>query len=130
MSCMESKIVLRVEIESLKGSTYDEAYPYFKAFLGEADDIDEWDGVVEYFRYDKSLHEIIPVREYNENRWGIDYILSYHYDGTLRIGKTEFALTEIIDATEKLCRMFNVNNDEIKLVSYEWYNGGDEPVSF
>ena len=38
MSCMESKMALRVEIESLKGNTYDDAYGFFKAFLGEADE--------------------------------------------------------------------------------------------
>lgn len=130
MSCMESKMVLRVEIESLKGNSYDEAYPYYKSFLGEADEVEEWEGNVEFFTYEKSKHEFIPVLEYGEQRWGIDYILDYHYDGRRRNGKSAYTLSEIISATERICRTFNVSNDNVKLISYEWYNGGDEPVSF
>lgn len=130
MSCMESKMALRVEIENLKGSTYDEAYPYFKAFLGEADEVEDWEEKIEYFHYDKLKHEFVPVLQYNGKRWGIDYILHHYYNGTIKKGKTEYTLTEINAATERICQLFNVSKDEIKLVSYEWYNGGDEPVTF
>lgn len=130
MSCMESKMTLRVEIESLKGNTYEEAYPYFKAFLGEADDVDEWEGKVEYFSYDKSDNLIVPVLQHKDKRWGIDYILDYHYDGRSKVGKESYTLLEIDIIASKLSKTFSVNKDDIRLVSYEWYNGGDEPVSF
>lgn len=130
MSCMESKMALRVEIESLKGDSYDDAYAYFKAFLGEADEVGEWEGKVEFFGYDKSKHKYVPVFQYSEKRWGIDHILDYHYDGNRRKGKSNYALSEIELLTEEICRIFNVNKDDITLVSYEWYNGSDEPVKF
>lgn len=130
MSCMESKMVLRVEIESLKGDSCDDAYVYFKTFLGEADEVEVWDGKIKYFYYDESKHEFVPVLQYDGVRWGIDYILDYHYDGNRKSGKSEYTVAEIIASTERMCRMFNVSSDDIKLVSYEWYNGGDEPVSF
>lgn len=130
MRCMESKMVLRVEIESLKGNTYDDAYGFFKAILGEADEVEEWEGNIEFFSYDESKHTYIPVLQYNEKRWGIDYILDYHYDGNRRNGKSSYTLTEITCLTEEIIRVFSVSKDDVKLVSYEWYNGSDEPVKF
>lgn len=130
MSCMESKMLLRVEIEELKGDTVDVAYAYFKAFLGEADDVDVWEGKIEYFSYDEEKHDMIPVRMYDGNRWGIDYILNYYYDGNKRKGKNEYTLEEIIEVSKRLSRLFRVKLESIKLHSYEWYNGADEPVKF
>lgn len=130
MNCMESKMALRVEIESLKGNSYDDAYAYFKAFLGEADDLEEWEGKIEYFNYDESKHEIVPALQYKGVRWGIDYILDYHYDGERKNGKSSYSMSEIAAMVKKISIMLNVSCDNIKLVSYEWYNGGDEPVEF
>lgn len=136
MSYNESKTVLRIEIPSLRGKSYHEAYKYFSSILGEADDIDDWDDVIEYFSYYEKNHKYIPVREYSygrdavNDRWGVDLLLAYGNDYRDSIGRANHSLQELNKLANDLGEKFNVDPKTARLVSYTWYNGGDEPVNF
>lgn len=136
MSYNESKTVLRVEIPHLKGKGMKEAYEYFYPILGEPDDLDEWDGEIEYFSYYEKNHRFVPVDEYSygrdatNDRWGVDLILSYGNDYGDCNGKANHSLGELRQLAEEMAEKFNVDPDTCRVVSYTWYNGGDEPREF
>lgn len=119
----------RVLIRSLKGKSKDDALEYFRSVLGEPDEIDEWNGKIEYFNYNGKYQ---PRQEFsyksgnkNEN-WVVDYVLSEGPEHE----NSEFYIN-LIDMTEnikELAQKFNVNENDIILFSYTWYNGADEPV--
>lgn len=136
MSYNESKTVLRVEIPELRGKSNKEAYEYFLPILGEPDDIDEWEGEVEYFSYYEKNHKFVPVSEnsYSRNaandKWGVDLILAYGNDYNETIGEANHSLGELQNLAQEMAEKFNIDPSRCKVVSYTWYNGGDEPIDF
>jgi hypothetical protein len=135
MSCTEYKTVIRAEIPVLNGKGMTEAYAYFQPILGEADYLDEWDGEVEYFQYEEMKNDFVPVFEYSygktdNKRIGVDYILSYSNDYGSSKGKTNFSFEELAKLAEVIAEKFDIDPKKCRLVSYSWYNGGDEPVEF
>lgn len=136
MSYNESKTVLRVEIPHLRGKSNKEAYEYFLPILGEPDDVDEWEGEVEYFSYYEKNHRFVPVSEcsYGRNaandKWGVDLILAYGNDYNENIGDANHSLGELHKLSLELADKFNIDPNTCRVVSYTWYNGGDEPIEF
>ena len=128
MSCMERKIVLRIELPQLKDKTTTEAYEYFKSILGVANEIDEWEGEIEFFSYDKSIQ---PITDWNGS-WGVDYVLHHSSGYKTYIGENFNGLTlkEFEERAFILSDLFGIKYNNVKLMSYNWYNGGDEPVTF
>lgn len=135
MSYNESKTVLRAEIPMLRGKSIHEAYEYFSPLLGKPDDVDEWDGKVELFRYMNSKHDYVPVEKHvsgktNDTRWGVDYILAYANDYGDKKGKANHSLKELQSIAEEMAKKFEINPENCRLVSYTWYNGSEEPIEF
>ena len=135
MSYNETKSVLRAEIPQLKGKSRTEALEYFRQILGEPDDVDIWDGEVDFFEYEEKNHTYIPVEEYSygktdDDRWGGDLILAYSNDYGVEEGDMNYSLEELSVLADKMARKFNINPKNIRLLSYTWYNGSDEPRFF
>lgn len=129
MSCNESKTVLRAEFPKLKGKTRQEVYPFFLNLLGKPEEVDEYDGVVEYFYYE-GKHQ--PVYDYDSKRWGIDLVLHHESDYKTYIEMESNGLT--LDEFNKLAHdmslKFEIDKYKVRLISYTWYNGADEPIKF
>lgn len=93
-----------------------------------------WDGKVDFFEYSEKKHDYIPVEELSygktdNDRWGVDYIIAYGSDYD-HIGDVNYSLKEISEFAKKLADKFNVDINSIRLLSYTWYNGADEPIYF
>jgi hypothetical protein len=132
MSCMERKTTLRMEIPSLQGKDYTEAFEYFRNILGEPEelDLDEETGEVYYFSYEGKFQ---PVYDYSNKKWGADLILYHSSDYKVYVSsdyERGVTLKEFNMLADELVGKFGGNKEDIKLLSYEWYNGGDEPVRF
>lgn len=128
MSCMERKTILRAKIPFLKDFSRNLVYEYFENILGKANEVEIWDDEIEYFRYDT---EIQPVED-NEGNWGVDYVFHHSSDYTTYIDNKSngITLTEFQNKAFELANLFGIEPNSIKLMSYDWYNGGDEPISF
>lgn len=129
MSCNESKTVLRAEFPRLKGKSANEVYPFYKKLLGEPSDIDEWRGEVDWFEYEGKYQ---PVHDYENDRWGIDLILRHEsdYETYIEMESNGFTLDEFHKLAHEMSLRFEVDKYRIKLMSYTWYNGADEPIKF
>jgi hypothetical protein len=129
MSCNESKTVLRAEFPRLKGKSRNEAYPFYVKFLGEPIEVEEWNGEVDYFRYDG---EYQPVYDYDSKRWGIDLVLHHEsdYNTYIEMKTNGLTLDEFNKLANEMSLKFEVDKYKIRLISYSWYNGSDEPISF
>ena len=134
MSYNESKTVLRFEIPHLRGKSCGEVYEYFKPIIGEADEVDEWNGEIDYFHYERH-RPLIPVFEMTydkskDDKVGVDYILCYENDYGKRQGKANHSIAELTELSEKVAKKFGLDASMGRVVSYTWYNGGDEPIYF
>lgn len=127
MSCMESKLVFRCELPELYGMSYEEVLPYFTERIGNPSYIDENDGVINYFEYEGNLQ---PVYDYDNNVWGIDYIAGQVDENKHDDLRISLSVHEIEMIFAELFGCFSINEDDVRLVSYSWYNGADEPISF
>lgn len=129
MSDNETKTVLRAEIKDMREFSYNEAYRYFinKGFK-PADDIDEYDGVVEWFSYDEKEGEVIPVYDYEKIRWGIELIIAKSDD----YNSYHNVSTDLKSLSAKINELNEKYGDDLewKFKSYTWYNGADEPIEF
>jgi len=131
MSSTESKCGYRVPIESLRGKNWTEALAYFRELIGEPEDVDEYEGEVQYFTYaDDAKYRACPEESHGEyesknDGWFIDMNLDSgygedHSDLHLTFGEIEKTVLEL---SEK----FGVNKDDIMVFGYSWYNGVEEP---
>lgn len=131
MSSVETKTVLRAEFPALKGKSKTEAFPIYKLLLGKPDELDLSPDKTEvyHFGYDG---EFQPSHDFRTGKWGIDWVL-YHDSGyrtyidSLKNGVSMKDLKHMIHIMHK---QFGVDKDSIRMIHYEWYHGGDEPVSF
>nr|WP_156736351.1 hypothetical protein [Mycobacterium sp. E3298] len=129
MSHTEYKTVIRAKIEGLEGKSKNEVYEFFKDILGEAKWIDEYDGEIERFSYEDKPGNFVAIQEYKSKQWGVDYILAHgsdYSDGS----DVNLSMEEIGGCCRLLNEKFGVKESECRLVSYSWYNGGDEPINF
>lgn len=129
MSNNETKVGFRVHIESLCDKDYNDAFTYFLPILGKPEDLDEYKGKVEYFRYTGKYQ---AVKEYTHNmkdkiRWFVDYLVS-ESDGSDGGEYVLLSISQIQNIVSELIAKFGVSEKDIKLFSYTWYNGCDEPV--
>lgn len=124
-------MVLRAEFPELKGKTKTEVFPIYKNLLGEPDEVDEYDGEVDYFRYDNDK-KYRPAYQYKGKRWGIDLTLHHEsdYKTYVELKTNGISLGEFETLAEEMAQKFGVDKSQIRLISYTWYNGVDEPVFF
>lgn len=129
MSCNETKIVLRAEIPRLKGKTMTEVYPFYLEILGEPNDLDEYDGEIEYFEYDGKYQ---PAHDYDSGRWGIDLVLHHKsdYKTYIEMESNGLTLDEFHKLAHEMSLKFTIDKYKVRLISYTWYNGADEPIKF
>lgn len=129
MSCNETKIVLRAEFPELKGKSKTEVYPFYQKILGEPDEIDMYDGEVDYFSYEGKYQ---PCHNYYQNRWGIDLVLHHEsdYKVYIQMESNGISLDEFKKLADEMSKKFGVDKNEIRLMTYTWYNGTDEPIYF
>lgn len=135
MSCEVTKTALRAEIPALKGKTIAEAYAFFQPIVGEPDDIDHEEGTVDFFVYEGEKHRIAPVKGLSdksgeENRWGIETILSYENGYGKEFGKEVHTLQELAVIGKEFIEVFGAKEEDIRLYSYTYYTGADEPIKF
>lgn len=128
MSSMQYKAGFRVVIERLRSATFQEAFEFFSEKLGQPDEIDEYNNVVSWFKYNG---EYQPAKECNGTRnepndgWFCDKIL--FSTTNLRDAQFYLRLNQFDDEIEKLCNLFGVDSEDIMIFSYNWYDGVDEP---
>jgi hypothetical protein len=129
MSCNETKIVLRAEFPHLHGKSRKEVYPFYQDILGEPNEVDEYDGEVDYFRYEGKYQ---PVHDYDNDRWGIDLILHHEsdYKTYIEMNSNGLSLSEFDQLASSMSQVFGVDRKNVRLLSYTWYNGSDEPIKF
>lgn len=127
MSHTVYKSGFRVNIESLRGKSDDEALSYFRTILGEPEDVGIWDGKVNYFRYDG---EYRPNSEYTyrtdgkkDDGWFVDYIIDHNDYGC----ELYLKLSDITEIVSMLTKKFSVSEKDVMIFAYSWYNGSDEP---
>lgn len=137
MSYNEWKTVLRADIPTLKGKNQNEALDYFRTKLGEPEELDDYEGEILYFEYDILKHPFVPVKEHahgkslrENDRWGVDRVLSYGNDYDKTIGSVNHTLQELNEFANELQQKFDIDPSSIRLLSYKWYNGSDEPREF
>ena len=125
MSSMESKAVLRLEVESLYGKNNHEAYQILKDIIGEAEEVYlNSDNTVDVFFYE-GKYDVLS----NDDRWYIDLVLNR----SVQWGDEEPLVENIhtiMNKAQELSLLFNEDISKIRLVSYQWYNGVDEPVYY
>lgn len=128
MSDYETKSGIRVEIKSLKGKSRPEAYAYFQSILGDAEDVDEFDGKVEWFEYSGKFR---PGDEYtygetDDDRWFVDMVASEgkEIDGE---GDLYLSFEKLNSMVDELIEKFGIEREDVMVFSYTWYNGSDEP---
>lgn len=126
---MEYKTVLRAEFPELEGKSRTEVYPFYKDIIGEADELEDYDGEVEYFSYEGKYQ---PVHRYEKDRWGIDHVLHHEsdYKTYIELKTNGVSLSEFEEMASKMSVKFGVDKSKIRLISYSWYNGSDEPIVF
>jgi hypothetical protein len=126
---MEWKTVIRAEIPSLRYENKNTAYDYFKKILGDASDVEDYDGEIEWFEYEGELQ---PVYDYDTKKWGIDLVLEHKSDYKTYVHSVcdnGVTLNEFQTFADRLIKKFpEVNIETIRFISYDWYNGGDEPI--
>lgn len=129
MSCNVTKTVLRAEFPHLKGKAVHEVYPFYVNLLGEPDEVDKWDGEVEHFEYEGKYQ---PIRDYDTERWGIDLVLHHEtdYRTYIQMETNGLSLGEFNQLADEMSKKFSVDKEKVRLISYTWYNGSDEPVKF
>jgi hypothetical protein len=129
MSCNITKIVLRAEFPHLQGKSRNEVYPFYLDILGEPSDIDEYDGKVDYFEYEGKYQ---PVHDYDNDRWGIDLILHHEsdYKTYIEMNSNGLTLDEFNKLANSMSQAFCVDKYKIRIISYSWYSGADEPIRF
>lgn len=135
MSCEVTKTSLRAEIPALRGKSISEAYTFFQPIVGEPDDIDHDEGVVDFFVYEGEKHRFAPVKGLRDksgedNRWGIETVLSFENGYGVKFGKSVHSLLELSAIGKELIEKFGVREEDIRLYSYTYYTGADEPIKF
>jgi hypothetical protein len=130
MSYTEYKTVIRTKIDGLKNKSKNEVYEFFKSVIGEAKEVDEYDGKIDYFHYDDDAGMLCPVQNYRTKQWGVDYVLAHGSDYNGSPSDVNLSLRDIKKHCNMLTTRFGVKESNCKLVSYSWYNGGDEPIHF
>lgn len=97
--------------------------------LGEPETLDEFDGEIEYFQY-AGKYQV--VQDYKGNRWGIDLVLHHesNYRTYIEMETNGLSLEEFERLATEMSEKFNVDKKKIRLMSYSWYNGVDEPIFF
>ena len=135
MSETEYKTVLRFQIPALDQKGYPEVLEYFRSRLGEPEDIDEWEGEIEYFSYPR---EALMRPVCRNKQWGVEAVLVHtRYRDTFgyspQLCKNQgVSLAELQKFGEEFSKIGFDEKDiaTMKLYSYSWYNGGDDPVHF
>jgi len=126
MSQEEAKSAIRLYLPELDGQNWNDVYPYFQQRLGDAEDVDEIDGVVDWFCYTQKSGEYYQVLEANKNRWVVDLVLDRCYlsewDG-LNMSLSTLHLKALY-FSDIFCKL----PQDCKIVAYSWYNGVDEPA--
>lgn len=129
MSHTENKIVLRAEFPQLHGKSVTDVYPFYREILGEPSEMDEYEGEVFYFKHAGKYQ---AAHDYNNNRWGVDLVLHHKSDYTTYVGMKSngLSLGEFDQLANTMPQMFEIDKSKVRLISYTWYNGGDEPIAF
>ena len=129
MSHDVTKTVLRVELPELKGKSRDNVYPVYRDLLGDAPELDMYQGEVEYFSYDGVYRECCDV---DSNRWGIERVLKMESEYRTEIAGSQngYSMGELNEMAQEMAEKFNVDPNQVRLTSYTWYTGTDEPVRF
>ncbi|MBG9549752.1 hypothetical protein [Cytobacillus firmus] len=129
MSCNEKKVVLRAEFPQLQGKNRTEVFPFYKEILGVPSELDEYEGEVEYFEYEGKYQS---AYDYNNKRWGIDWVLHHEsdYKTYIEMRTNGVSLGDFEKMASAMSQIFGVDKSKVRLISYTWYNGVDEPIKF
>ena len=104
-------------------------FPFYKNTIGNPSELDEYEGEVEYFEYNGKYQ---PSHQYKGDRWGIDMVLHHEtdYDTKIEMQTNGISLAEFLTLSQEMENKFGIDKSQVRLISYTWYNGGDEPVFF
>jgi hypothetical protein len=118
---------LRLKIESLTGANGREAYLFFKEKIGEPDDFYDYGDDEVDFHY-KGEKNYYAANNFGDN-WYADFVFyekrDYYDEEYFSISFKDFK-----KRAKKLVKKFGGKIEDVKVCSYTWYNGSDEPEVF
>ena len=124
MSETRFKFVVRAYLPHLTGVDREVALAYFRPKVGNPDEYyDNLD-----WHYDPGENAACPVKATDADEWGIDVVLAFGKDagndieGSIDIDDLEDVINNLRQDFPELGR--------ILIMSYTWYTGVDEPISF
>ena len=128
-----TKSALRLRLPELDGMSWNEAYAFFVAKIGQPVDVDEYEGEIQYFSYAPKRVRNKPSKDYYEpikdgDKWGVDFVFEYGYPYECE-GLNE-TIVDIQTCAEKMAGIFGKEVVNVRVVCSTWYNGVDEPISF
>ena len=122
MSDNETKVAVIARLRELDGKNREDVIGFFKERLGKPD---EYDDDEDWF-YRPEQDKIVPYSSLDD-AWGVEYTI-FISDYNEYYHTVYKSLQEIQQIIEKMKQKFpEILDEDIKLVSYTWYNGVDEP---
>jgi len=115
------KTAIRVPLKELQGQGWNNAYEYLVPKLGEPEEKEEYEGLVEWFEYKN--YDVVSV--------GDDWFLDMPTSPVVPLDKhpgMRMTIQAIFVQIHTLLGKFKVDSIECQVVAYTWYNGSDEPV--
>lgn len=147
MSTEITKVAFRFPLPELDGKDPGEVLPFYRKIIGEPEEIDEYEGVVQGFYYTSlpyveqnptAFHDFVrPVQSLDTKQWGAEVVLGilnhdyYHYNGWRPDVLNGHAI-DVEGVREDLLAL-GFTEEQVgrgRVHAYTWHNGGDEPVTF
>ena len=124
MSCDVNVSLMRLKIDELTGSNGREAYLFFKDKIGEPDDFYDYgdDEVDFHYNGEKNYYD---VKNFGQN-WYADFVFHHstddHYSNDMCL-----TLAQLHVQAQSMAEKFGGKFEDVRVCSYTWYNGADEP---
>lgn len=128
MSCMESKFVVRGKIHGVTGINK-ESLEYLTYKFGKPTDFyddNDW-----YYEATKD-NRYSPIYDWDTKQWFIDYTLKYHSEYKTYVEPETLTLSLLKTIVGNMLEKCGdtMTEEDIVVVAYDWYNGGDEPIIY
>lgn len=126
-----TKTVLRAEFPELKGMSRAEVYPFYQKLMGDAPELEMYQGKMDYFSYERAglYQECCDVED---NRWGVEKVLQHEscYGAQVEMKPNGYSMGELNEMAREMAESFGIDPNQIRYISYTWHTGTDEPVAF
>jgi hypothetical protein len=122
---MEYKTALRAALSDIRSDA--EHLAWMREHVGEPVEVDEEDADDLWFSYRRRPFDEPYLKDCCwRGVYGVELVLLHDVEDPS--GQLALTVDELLEHVERLRRL--VGDSPIKLFSYSWYNGGDEPISW